>query len=230
MDQPFDQETLSDPGQGESRLTQIPVAAVVDGNFARGPSVFPTSSNAPPPADGGGRVYWIWAISVFLLLAVGLIYGQTLRHGFIGFDDQAFVYENPHITEGLTLPGIWWALTDGPFGEWYPLATLSHMMDCDLYGLNAGGHFLTNWLLHAASSVLLFLVLLRMTGVLWPSAWVAAIFAVHPLHVESVAWLAERRDVLSGLFFMLTLGAYALYAERPSIGAIWPSPDFLRSA
>ena len=107
-------------------------------------------------------------------------------------------------------------MTDGPFGEWYPLTTLSHMLDCQLYGLNPAGHYLTNVLLHAASSVLLFLVLLRMTGDLWPSAWVAAVFAIHPLHVESVAWVAERRDVLSGLFFMLTLGAYALYAERPS--------------
>ena len=133
------------------------------------------------------------------------------------YDDQAFVYENPHVTPGLTLSGLWWALTDGPFGEWCPLTTLSHMLDCQLYGLNPAGHYLTNVLLHAASSVLLFLVLLRMTGDLWPSAWVAAVFAIHPLHVESVAWVAERRDVLSGLFFMLTLGAYALYAERPSL-------------
>ena len=130
------------------------------------------------------------------------------------------MYENPHVTAGLTLSGLWWALTDGPFGEWCPLSTLSHMLDCQLYGLNPAGHYLTNVLLHAASSVLLFLVLLRMTGDLWPSAWVAAVFAIHPLHVESVAWVAERRDVLSGLFFMLTLGAYALYAERPSLAAL----------
>ena len=91
------------------------------------------------------------------------------------------------------------------------------MLDCQLYGLNPAGHYLTNVLLHAASSVLLFLVLLRMTGDLWPSAWVAAVFAIHPLHVESVAWVAERRDMLSGLFFMLTLWRYALYAERPSL-------------
>ena len=157
------------------------------------------------------------AVCGFLLLAVGLVFGQTVRHEFIGFDDNAFVYENPHVTPGLTLSGLWWALTDGPFGEWCPLTTLSHMLDCQLYGLNPAGHYLTNVLLHAASSVLLFLVLLRMTGDLWPSAWVAAVFAIHPLHVESVAWMAERRDVLSGLFFMLTLGAYALYAERPSL-------------
>jgi tetratricopeptide (TPR) repeat protein len=152
-----------------------------------------------------------------LLLAVGLVFGQTVRHEFIGFDDNAFVYGNPHVTAGLTLPGLWWALTDGPVGEWYPLSTLSDMLDCQLYGVSPAGHYLTNVLLHATSSVLLFLILLRMTGDLWPSAWVAAIFAIHPLHVESVAWLAERRDVLSGLFFMLTLGAYARYAERPSL-------------
>ena len=98
-----------------------------------------------------------------------------------------------------------------------PLTVVSHMLDCQLYGLNPAGHHLTNVLLHASSSVLLFLVLLRMTGDLWPSAWVAAVFAIHPLHVESVAWLAERRDVLSGLFFMLTLGAYALYVERSTL-------------
>jgi tetratricopeptide (TPR) repeat protein len=157
-----------------------------------------------------------WAVCGFLLLAVGIVFGQTLSHPFIGYDDSEFVSENPHVTAGLTLSGLWWALTDGPFGEWTPLSTLSQMLDCQLYGLHPAGHYLTNVLLHAASSVLLLLVLLRMTGDLWPSAWVAAVFAIHPLHVESVAWLAERRDVLSGLFFMLTLGAYALYAERPS--------------
>ena len=178
---------------------------------------FRRTSNSSRPADRRARTYWIWAICGFLLLAVGLVYGQTVRHEFLGFDDNVFIYENPHVTPGLTLSGLWWALTDGTLGEWYPLSALSHMLDCQLYGLNPAGHFLTNVLLHAASSVLLFLVLLRMTGDLWPSAWVAAVFAIHPLHVESVAWLAERRDVLSGLFFMLTLGAYALYAERPSL-------------
>ena len=85
------------------------------------------------------RAYWIWAICGFLLLAVGLVFGQTVRHEFIGFDDDVFVYENPHVTAGLTLPGLWWALTDGPFGEWYPLTTVSHMLDCQLYGLKPAG-------------------------------------------------------------------------------------------
>ena len=115
---------------------------------------------------------------------------------------------------GLTGEGVRWAFTDGPYGEWYPLAMLSHMLDCQLFGLNAWGHHLTNVLLHAAASIALFLVLWRMTGELWPSAFVAAIFAVHPQHVESVAWVAERRDVLSGLFFMLTLAAYLGYVRH----------------
>ncbi|HEY1786091.1 MAG TPA: tetratricopeptide repeat protein [Pirellulales bacterium] len=169
-----------------------------------------------PAVAGWARAYWVWAVCGFLLLAVGLVFGQTVGHAFLGFDDNGYVFENPHVAPGLTRAGLWWALTDGPLGEWCPLTVVSHMLDCQLYGLDPAGHYLTNILLHAASSVLLFLVLLRMTGEVWPSAWVAAIFAIHPLHVESVAWVAERRDMLSGLFFMLTLGAYTLYTERPS--------------
>ena len=132
----------------------------------------------------------------------------------VEYDDNGFVYENPHVTPGLTAEGIRWAFTEGPFGEWYPLAPLSHMLDCQLFGLQAWGHHLTNLLLHAAGSIALFLVLWRMTEELWPSAFVATVFAVHPQHVESVAWVAERRDVLSGLFFMLTLGAYLGYVRH----------------
>ncbi|HEX4146272.1 MAG TPA: tetratricopeptide repeat protein [Pirellulales bacterium] len=194
------------------------MAAATDDSSTPASWSLPAGLDASVPAGGQREVYWVWAVCVFLLLAVGLVFGQTVDHEFLGFDDQAFVYENPHVSPGVTLSGLWWALTDGHVGEaWYPLSAVSHMLDCQLYGLSPGGHYLTNVLLHAASSVLLFLVLLRMTGDFWPSAWVAAVFAVHPLHVESVAWLAERRDVLSGLFFMLTLGAYALYAERPSL-------------
>ncbi|HEY1784955.1 MAG TPA: tetratricopeptide repeat protein, partial [Pirellulales bacterium] len=196
MDHSVDQQILSDAGHGQS-----PVAPAAQG---------------PRPTDGPAQVYWVWAICGFLVLAVGLVFGQTVGHEFLGFDDQIYVYENPNVTSGLTLSGVWWALTSGPFGEWFPLTSLSHMLDCEFYGVHPAGHYLTNVLLHAASSVLLFLVLLRMTSQVWPSAWVAAVFAIHPLHVESVAWLAERRDVLSGLFFMLTLGAYTLHAERPS--------------
>ena len=127
-----------------------------------------------------------------------------------------YVYENRHVQRGLTGEGTAWAITAYHACNWHPLTWLSHMLDCQLYGLKPGGHHLTNVLLHAAAAVLLFLALRRMTGALWPSAWVAAVFAIHPLRVESVAWVAERKDVLSGLFFMLTLWFYARYAERPA--------------
>jgi protein O-mannosyl-transferase len=155
------------------------------------------------------------AICVSLLLAVALVFGQTVGHEFINYDDQQYVYENPQVEGGLTLRGIAWAFTTSHASNWHPLTWLSHMVDCQLYGLHAGGHHLTNILLHAAAAILLFLVLWRMTGDLWPSAFVAAVFAVHPLRAESVAWVAERKDVLSGLFFLLILWAYVSYARHP---------------
>ncbi len=167
----------------------------------------PRRSSEPSPTTLG-------ACAGFSLLAIGLIYGQTLGHVLLDYDDSGFVSANPHVTGGSDRRGNRWAFTEGPYGEWYPLAPLSHMLDCQLFGLHAWGHHLTNVLLHAATSIALFLVLWRMTGELWPSAFVAAIFAVHPQHVESVAWVAERRDVLSGLFFMLTLGAYLGYVRH----------------
>ena len=209
------QQNLSDSGQAASGVPQAPAAAVDDGSSAGASLAQPTDSSSSPLA---GRVlaYWVWAVCGFLVLAVGLVFGQTVHHEFIEIDDSGYVYDNPHVTSGLTLSGLWWALTDGPYGEWYPLPVLTHMLDCQLYGLWPGGHHLTNVLLHAASSVLLFLVLLRMTRDFWPSAWVAAIFAIHPLHVSTVSWVSERREVLAGLFFMLTLFAYVRYAERTS--------------
>jgi protein O-mannosyl-transferase len=167
-------------------------------------------NGTPPPANA----YYAWGVCGLLALAVWLIYGQTLDHGFLDLDDSGFVYANHHVTPGLTAEGIKWAFTDGPYGEWYPLAPLSHMLDCQLFGLNARGHHLTSLLLHAAASIALFLVWWRMTDELLASAFVAAVFAVHPQHVESVAWVAERRDVLSGLFLMLTLAAYLGYVRH----------------
>ena len=117
---------------------------------------------------------------------------------------------------GSDAQGIIWAFTHVHCSNWHPLTWVSHMLDCQFYGLSPGGHHLTNILLHTATAILLFLVLRRMTGALWRSAFVAAVFAIHPLRVESVAWVAERKDVLSGLFFMLTIGAYARYAQRRS--------------
>jgi tetratricopeptide (TPR) repeat protein len=150
-------------------------------------------------------------------LALGLVtlvlYLPAVRYDFLAFDDQEYVTENPHVRAGLTLKGLVWA-----FGfhasNWHPLTWVSHMLDCQIYGLNPAGHHLTNVLLHAANTVLLFLVLSWMTGGLWRSAIVAALFGWHPLHVESVAWVAERKDVLSGFFFMLTLLAYVRYVEK----------------
>ncbi len=154
------------------------------------------------------------AIGVFLFLAVVLVFGQTLRHAFVNYDDDRFVYENPQVTSGLTLHGVLWAFSDQGF-QWRPLTWVSHMIDWQLYGPGAGGHHATNVLLHAATTVLLFLFFWRMTGRIWPSALVAVLFAIHPLRVESVAWVTERKDTLSGLFFVLTLGVYLDYVRQP---------------
>jgi tetratricopeptide (TPR) repeat protein len=159
----------------------------------------------------------VW-ICVFLVLLVAAVFGQTARFGFVNYDDPDYVSGNPVVKKGLTLQGAVWALTYGRIGHWHPLTWLSHMADCQIYGLWAGGHHLTNVALHAAAAALLFLVLRDMTGKMWRSAFVAAVFAIHPLRVESVAWIAERKDVLSGVFFMLTLWVYAQYVRRPSRG------------
>jgi tetratricopeptide (TPR) repeat protein len=151
-----------------------------------------------------------------------LVFGQTVRYGFINYDDDRYVFENPQVVQGLNLKGIEWAFTHSVLANWHPLTMMSHMLDCQFYGLHAGGHHLTNLLLHAATAILLFLILRRMTAALWSSAFVAALFAIHPLRVESVAWVAERKDVLSGLFFMLTLGAYVRFVEK----SIARSPKF----
>src|SRR4030095_2658213 len=146
------------------------------------------------------------------------VFGKTLSPDFVNFDDHVYVYENPLVIRGLSTEAVIGAFTHTHARNWHPLTTLSHMLDCQLYGLNAGGHHLTNLILHTISVLLLFLVLKQMTGALWQSAFVAALFAIHPLHVESVAWVAERKDVLSAAFFMLTLAAYVPYARSPSPG------------
>ncbi len=142
-----------------------------------------------------------------------VVFGQTVHDEFINFDDNRYVFENPTVTAGLTLKGIAASFSYAQSDYLIPLTSISHMVDWQFYGRNAGGHHVTNVLLHAANAILLFLVLGAMTGAVWRSAFVAAVFAVHPLHVESVAWVAERKDVLSGLFFMLTVWAYARYAQ-----------------
>jgi tetratricopeptide (TPR) repeat protein len=156
-------------------------------------------------------------IYVALALAVFIGFEQVRRNDFVDYDDHIYVTENLHVKSGLTSDGIIWAFTTGQEGNWHPLTWLSHMLDYELFGLNPGWHHLTSVLFHIANTLLLFWVLKKMTDALWPSLFVAAAFALHPLHVESVAWIAERKDVLSGLFWMLTIACYIRYTEQPSI-------------
>lgn len=173
-------------------------------------------------SDSSGRSWRAKLRLTDLFVCLGLVaitwivFGQTLGHDFVNFDDHVYVYENPLVIRGLTTEGVIGAFTHTHARNWHPVTTVSHMLDCQLYGLNPHGHHLTNVILHTISVLLLFLVLTQMSGALWRSAFVAALFAIHPLHVESVAWIAERKDVLSALFFMLTLGAYSHYARAPS--------------
>jgi tetratricopeptide (TPR) repeat protein len=160
----------------------------------------------------------IVGICVFLVAITWSVFGRTVGHDFVNYDDQNYVYENPKITSGLSMASLAWAFTHVHAQNWHPLTTISHVLDCQLYGLKAGGHHFTNVLLHTIAVILLFLVLRQMTGALWRSAFVAAVFAIHPLRVESVAWVAERKDVLSGVFFMLILAAYFRYVRTPSTG------------
>ena len=157
------------------------------------------------------------AVSVCVLLTIATlaVFWQVTDHEFINFDDNRYITENRHVLSGISPATLKWALTTSYTGYWHPLTWLSHMLDVQLFGLNAGRHHLMNVFLHIINTLLLFLILRRTTKALWSSAFVAALFALHPLHVESVAWAAERKDVLSTLFWMLTLGAYAYYAERP---------------
>jgi tetratricopeptide (TPR) repeat protein len=161
----------------------------------------------------------VFCVCVFLVLAVLAVFGQASHFEFVGCDDDLYVYENSKVMSGLSVPGIAWALTHVMCNFYHPLTMISLMLDYQLHGLQAGGYHITNVLIHAASSVLLFLVWRQMTGALWRSAFVAAVFAVHPLRAESVAWVAERKDVLGAFFFMLTLGAYVRYVRKPcSVG------------
>lgn len=155
---------------------------------------------------------------LLFLLVLG-VFLPALRCGFVNYDDPHNVYASPQITQGLTTKGIRSAFTHPVLGHWDPLTTISHMVDCQIYGVNPWGHHLTNVLLHGLSAALLFGVLRGMTGALWRSAFVATLFAIHPLRVESVVWITERKDVLSGVFFMLTLGAYMRYVRRRSLAS-----------
>jgi Tfp pilus assembly protein PilF len=167
------------------------------------------------------RAGWSSRLTIVIYLALAAIsvavFGQTSRYDFVNFDDDLYVYNAPLVQTGLTLRGIAFAFSGEHARNWHPLTTISHMLDCQLYGLTPGGHHVTNVLLHTVAMLLLFWVLRQMTGAVWRSAIVAALFAVHPLHVESVAWVSERKDVLSAVVFFLMLGAYVHYARSPSI-------------
>src|ERR1051325_10244922 len=147
-------------------------------------------------------------ICAALAAATLLVYWPVLHSQFINYDDPDYVTENDHVAGGLTWGGVAWAFSTGHAANWHPVTWLSHMLDVQLFGLRAGGHHLTSLTLHVVNSLLLFLILERLTRARWRSAMVATLFALHPMHVESVAWVSERKDVLSGLFFLLTIWAY----------------------
>ena len=156
-------------------------------------------------------------ISLFLILVIVIVYVQVGTFDFVDFDDGLYVTENSYVQKGLTIEGCIWAFTTSHAGNWHPLTWLSHMLDCELYGLNPAGHHYTNIAFHIANTLLLFFILFRMTGALWKSAFVATLFALHPLHVESVAWVSERKDVLSTFFGLLMIGAYYRYVKVSSL-------------
>ena len=167
------------------------------------------------PVPGPRRDLWICAI---LFLATFAVYFQVWHHEFILYDDPDYVTDNLHVRGGLTPEGVAWAFTTGHAGNWFPLTWMSHMADCQIFGVDSGAHHLINVLFHALAALLLFAVLRRMTGAVWRSAFVAFLFSLHPLHVESVAWIAERKDVLSAFLWLLTIWAYLGYVKRPGRG------------
>lgn len=174
---------------------------------------------AVPPGGARGSTAGI----VMLLVAVVFgVFGRTLSHGFLNYDDDEYVYENELVRGGLSLEGVAEAFQGAHSFTWHPLTTLSHMLDCELFGLEPSWHHLVNILLHALNAVLVFLVLRSLTGSFGVSAVVAFVFAIHPLRVESVAWISERKDLTSGLFFLLTLGAYGAFARARQGGAGFP--------
>jgi tetratricopeptide (TPR) repeat protein len=192
---------MADRGAANER--QIGVAA---------PAVSPRSPNEQ------GRGSTDWAITIALALGTLAVYAQVIGHDFIALDDPLYIRDNTMVKRGLTLEGLRWAFTTLHAGNWHPLTWISHMVDCQMFGLRAGGHLLVNTLIHIANTALVFHLLARMTGARWRSAMVAALFALHPLHVESVAWAAERKDTLSTFCGLLSLLAYVRYVAAPTVG------------
>ncbi|HTL58159.1 MAG TPA: tetratricopeptide repeat protein [Candidatus Limnocylindrales bacterium] len=164
-------------------------------------------------------------LCILLALATFAAFSAVLHNGFIKFDDGFYIVHNPHVASGVTLDNLRWALGSGYQGNWHPLTWFSHMLDVQLFGMRPGWHHLMNLLFHVANAVLLFVLLQRLTAVRWASFFVAALFALHPLHVESVAWAAERKDALSTLFLMLTLLAYVAYVKQQPSGELSRAED-----
>ena len=156
-------------------------------------------------------------VCLFLVIVTLVAYWQVRNYSLISFDDVSYILNNQHVREGLNFKGIAWAFSFPGYDYWHPLTWLSHMLDCHLYGLNFGMHHQVSLIFHILNSILLFLVFKKMTGTTWKSAFVAALFALHPMNVESVAWMAERKNVLSVFFGLLTIFAYIHYSKRPSV-------------
>jgi tetratricopeptide (TPR) repeat protein len=172
-----------------------------------------------PPTRSSPSTDWIrFAVCAVIVVLIWIVFGQTLGHDFVNYDDKTYVYGNPLVSPGLSGRGLAKAFVDVQTNNWHPLALISHMIDCQVFGLKAGGHHFTNVLLHSIAAVLLFIWLSGVTGSFWRSGFVTALFAIHPLRVESVAWIAERKDVLSAVFFFLTLLAYARYVKALAPG------------
>ncbi len=163
--------------------------------------------------------YLIWCLLVLVIL---IAFAPIFSNGFVNYDDDDYVTDNSRVRAGITLAGIGWAFTTLHESNWHPLTWMSHMLDCQLFDMNPIGHHLVSLLLHIVNTLLLFGILNRLTGSVWKSGFVAALFGIHPLHVESVAWVSERKDVLSTLFWMLTILAYMRYVQSPKVATYIP--------
>jgi len=193
----------------------------------------PQAATPTAPARGGSQVGVIpWGLNLqfCLLLAVvtAVLYSTVGGHPFLNYDDESYVTKNVHVQAGLTWRTVAWAFTSTDLANWHPITWLSHALDVELFGEWPGGHHLHSLLLHVVNVILLYSLLVRVTGFRWRSLFVAALFAIHPINVESVAWVAERKNVLSTLFFLLALGAYGRYAQKPSaLRYLWVAALFV---
>jgi hypothetical protein len=166
------------------------------------------------PSSWSEKLRSRWLVCLLLGLVMTALFLPAIQFDFVDYDDSDYVKANPHVLTGLSWKNIAWAFQTGHASNWHPLTWLSHMLDCSVFGTGPHGPHLVNVLLHGTNAILLFLVLGQLTAAFWRSAMVAALFALHPLHVESVAWISERKDVLSAMFFVLTLSAYSVYVQR----------------